>query len=122
MSVWIKDLTLYVVKARGPALFGRDCLHQVQLDWKHICALAKEQPTQDTQRKLEELLDKYSEVFQDDIGTLKSTKAKLTLKGGSQPKFCKARPIPYAMKPRVDVELKNLEREGILHNTYYASG
>ena len=54
----VKDLTLYVVKTRGPALFGRDCLHQIQLDWKLICAIAKEQPTQDAQRKLEELLDK----------------------------------------------------------------
>jgi len=64
----------------GPCIvcIGRDWLHQIQLDWKLICAIAKEQPTQDTQRKLEELLDKYSEVFQDDIGTLKSTKAELT--------------------------------------------
>jgi len=59
----VKDLTLYVVKTRGPALFGRDWLHQIQLDWKLVCAIAKEQPTQDAQRKLEGLLDKYSEVF-----------------------------------------------------------
>jgi len=116
----VKDLTLYVVKTRGPALFGRDWLHQIQLDWKLICAIAKEQPTQDTQRKLQELLGKYSEVFQGDIGTLKSTKAKLTLKEGSQSKFCKARPVPYAMKPKVDAELKRLEREGILHKVKFS--
>ena len=86
----VKDVTLYVVKTRGPALFRRDWLHQIRLDWKLICAIAKEKPTRDTQRKLEVLLDKCSEVFQDDIGTLKSTKAKLTLKGNSQPKFHKA--------------------------------
>ena len=91
----VKDLTLYVVKTRAPALFGRDWLHQIRLDWKLICAIAKEKPTQDIQRKLEELLDNYGEVFQDDIGTFKSTKAKLTLKEGSQPKFHKASPLPY---------------------------
>ena len=116
----VKDLTLYVVKTRGPALFGRDWLHQNQLDWKFICVIAKEQPTQDTQRKLEELLDKYSEVFQYDIGTLKSTKAKLMLKEGSQLKFIKARLVPYAMKPKVDAELKRLEREGILHKVKFS--
>ena len=110
-----KDLTLHVVKKQEPALFGRDWLHQIQLDWKRICAISKEQPTQDTPKKLEKLLDKYSEVFKDEIGTLKSTKAKLTLRKGSKPKFCKVRPVPYAMKPKVEVELKRLETEGILH-------
>jgi len=54
----VKDLTLYVVKTRGPALFGRDWLHQIQLDLKPVCTSAKEKPTQDTQRKVEELLAK----------------------------------------------------------------
>ena len=111
----VKDLTLYVVKTQGPALFGRDWLHQTQLHWKRNCAISKEQPTQDTQKKLERLIDDYSEVFKDEIGTLKSAKAKLALKEGSQPKFCKARPVPYAVKPKVEVELKRLEKEGILH-------
>ena len=53
-------------------------------------------------------------MFKDEIGTLKSAKAKLALKEGSEPKFCKARPVPYAMKPKVEVELKRLEK-GILH-------
>ena len=116
----VKDLTLYVMKTEGPALFGRDWLHQIQLDWKRICAISKEQPTQDTQKKLEKLIDDYSEVFKDEIGTFKSTKAKLTLKEGSQPKFCKARPVPYAMKPKVEVELKRLEKEGILHKVKFS--
>ena len=116
----VRNLTLYVVKTQGPALFGRDWLHQIQLNWKLICAISKEQPTQDTQMKLEKLLDKYSGVFKDEIGTLKSTKAKLVLKGGSQPKFCKARPVPYAMKPKVGVELKRLEGEGILHKVKFS--
>ena len=53
----VKDLTLYVVKTQGLALFGRDWLHQIQLDWKRICAISKEHPTQDTQKKLETLKD-----------------------------------------------------------------
>ena len=109
----LKNLTLYVVETQGPALFRRDWLHQIQLDWKLICAISKEKPPQQTQKKLEKLLEEYSEVFQNEIGTLKSTKAKLTLKENSQPKFYKARPAPYAMKPKVEVELKRLE-EGIL--------
>ena len=108
----VKDLTLYVVKTQGPALFGRDWLHQIQLDWERICAISKEQVTQDTQKKLERLIDDYSEVFKDEIG--------IALKEGSQPKFCKARPVPYAMKPKVKVELKRLEKEGIPHKIKFS--
>ena len=50
-----------------------------------MCAISKEQPTQDTQKKLERLIDNYSEVFRDEIGTFKSAKAKLMFKEGSQP-------------------------------------
>ena len=71
-----------------------------------------------------QLLDEHahSEVFQNEIGTLKSTKAKLMLKENSQPKFYKARRVPYAMKPKVEVELKHLEEEGILSKSNSATG
>ena len=54
-----------------PALFGRDWLHQIKLNWNRICAFSKEKPPQSTY-----------EVIQDEIGTLKSTKAELTLQEG----------------------------------------
>lgn len=117
----VKNLTLYVVETQGPALFGRDWLHEIQLDWKQICAISKEKTPQETQKKLEKLLDEYSEVFQNETGTLKSTKAKLTLKENSQPKFYKARPVPYALKPKVEVELKRLEEEGILSKVNFSN-
>ena len=69
---------------------------------------------QSTQNKVEKILDEYSEVFQDEIRTLKSTKAKLTLKEGSKAKFCKVWQVPYTMKPEVEVELRCLE-DRILH-------
>ena len=65
-------------------------------------------------------MDEYSEVFQEKIGTLKSTKAKLPLKEGYQPKFSKARTVPYALKPKVDAELKRLESEEILEKMTFS--
>ena len=60
-------------------------------------------------------------MFENETGTLKSTKAKLTLKENSEHKFYKARPVPYAMKPKVEVELKCLEEEGILSKVKFSN-
>ena len=56
----------------------------------------------------------YSDVFEDKLGTFKSAKAKLTLKEDSQAHFCKARAVPYALRPKVEEELRRLQNEGIL--------
>ena len=45
---------------------------------------------------------------EDKLGTLTSAKAKLTLKEDSQARFLKARPMPYALKPKVEEELRRL--------------
>ena len=109
----MQKLNLYVVETKGPALFGRDWLGEITLDWKAINTLATTPPGNPSTR-LQEILDKYSDVFEEDIGLLKTTKAKLNLKENSQPKFCKARQVPYALRPKVEVELTKLQNDGIL--------
>ena len=59
------------------------------------------------------------EVFQDEISTFKSTNAKLALEEGSKPKFFQGWPVPYAMKPKVEVKLKRLEEAGILRKVKF---
>ena len=64
--------------------------------------------------RLQEILNKYNDVFEEDIGLLKTTKAKLNLKETSQPKFCKARQVPYVLRPNVETDLTKLQNDGIL--------
>ena len=109
----MQKLNLYVVETKGPALFGQDWLEKITLDWKAINTLATTPPGNPSTR-LQEILDKYSDVFEEDIGLLKTTKAKLNLKKNSQPKFCKARQVPYTLRPKVEAELTKLQNDGIL--------
>ena len=107
--------TLYVVKGSGPCLLGRDWLQHIRLDWASIKAVYVTKST-----KVEVLIKKYPEVFQTDLGTMKSFKAHLHLKEGSKPKFYKPRTIPFAIKNVVGKELDRLEEAGIVIKENYS--
>ena len=108
------DLYLYVVKSKGPVLMGRDWLRKMHLDWCSIKSLQAPPATLSPKERLDTMLDKYSDVFEDKLGTFTSAKAKLTLKEDSQPRFLKARQMPYALKPKVEEEFRRLQNDGIL--------
>ena len=70
--------------------------------------------TSSPKERLDVMLGKYSDVFENELGTFTSAKAKLALKDDSQARFLKARPMPYALKPKVEEEPRRLQNEGIL--------
>lgn len=45
---------------------------------------------------------------------MKGITAKLDVKSDSKPKFLKAHPVPYAIKPKVEAALEDLVRSGVL--------
>ena len=104
---------LYVVEGGGPPLFGRDWLATVKLDWPSILAMrTSSMDMRDTH--LNSLLKKHEKLFSDKVGELQGIKGKLTLKDNSSPVFLKARQVPYALRPKVEMELERLEREHII--------
>lgn len=67
---------------------------------------------------LDYLLDKYGDIFVDELGTIKSFSAKFHVNPQDKPKFYKARTVPYALQSAIDNELDRLEHEGILEVTH----
>lgn len=105
-----EQLPVIVVKGSGPALCGRNWLKKITLDWKEIKHISEmHQP-----KSIEEVLELHSEVFKDELGTLRGITAKILVNPDISPKFCKSRPLPFAMKARVDAELDRLEKAGII--------
>ena len=47
-------------------------------------------------------------------------KAKLHSKPHSSPRFMKARPVPFAVRPKVEAELERLEKDGVLEKVTYS--
>lgn len=110
-----KKLDIQIIESPGPALFGRDWLSVLKLDWGEIKALKLSQATVvNTQDRVKGLLKKYESVFTDELGTLKGHKANLRVEENCQPRFHKPRNVPYALRPKVEAELTRLEKEGIL--------
>ena len=83
---------LLVVKGGGPILFGRDWLTKIRLDWGAINTVKC--------RTLTSVLKSHCSVFEPGLGTLQGYKA-IYVDPGAQPKYCKARSVPYAMRGKV---------------------
>ena len=54
------------------------------------------------------------------LGTLQEYEAKIYVDPGAQPKYCKARSVPYAMRGKVEEELERLVSEGIIEPVQFA--
>lgn len=59
-------------------------------------------------------MNTYRAVFKADLGTMRSVTAHIYIDKDAEPKFYKARPVPYALKPKIEAELERLEKEGTI--------
>ena len=102
--------TLYIVEGNGLALVGRDWLCKIQLDWPSIRTVS----CQESMQALEELLNKYSQIFQPGLGTISQMKAHLSLMSDAKPQFHRPRSVPFTIKEKVGKQLDRLEELGAL--------
>ena len=101
-------LPLIIVQGQGAALFGRNWLDHIRLNWAAIHMLSNHSPA------LHTVLHKHQHLFRDELGTLQGTTATIHVPPQSQPKFYKARPLPYALKEKVEKELERLQAAGVI--------
>ena len=102
-----EELPLLVVRGTGASLLGRNWLEKIRLDWQGIHQLQQVPALQET-------LQRYAEVFEDELGVIKGVEAQIDVDPQAQPRFCKARPVPLALKDKVEAELDRLQKEGII--------
>ena len=106
------------MEGSGPPLLGRDWLKDIHLD---SALSAHVPPAPATSPALQQVLMKYSCVFQPGLGTMKQ-RAHLSLREVSSPHFCRPRPIPFAIKEAVGKELDRLDSAGILCKVDHSVG
>ena len=103
-------LPLIVVGGSNVALLGRNWLKFIKLNWKEMFQVSIVKP------KAKEILDKHKNVFKPagPEDRIRGHKANINIQPDSQPKFFKARPVPYAQLEAVEKELNRLETAGII--------
>ena len=102
-------LTAIIVPGPGPNLLGRDWLADLKLDWAAV-----------RQFRDDDFLEAFTELFQEDLGTLNGTEVKLVVDENVKPHFCKPRPVPFAMQAKVEAELDRLQKEGVIRPVTYS--
>ena len=85
----------------------------MHLDWKtihQVCLIDD----------LHAVLDRYAVVFQEELGTLQGTKVELLVDSSVPPKFCKPRPVPFAVRQKVETELQRLQDESVIEPVQFS--
>ena len=87
---------------------GRAWLREIRLDWQLVRKLSH------SLTPLQEIVEKNAEVFSDKLGSMKDITVKLHVKADSKPVFMKGRPVPYAVRTKVEADLDALVKNSIL--------
>ena len=98
-----------IVDSKKLNLSGRDMLCVIKTNWSNY--LCKSWVLNKT-NLLDSILEKYSEVFNSELGKMKDVLVKLLLPFETKPIFYKARPVPYAIKEKVENELGSSVKKG----------
>ncbi|XP_031332347.1 uncharacterized protein K02A2.6-like [Photinus pyralis] len=114
----VQNGDVYIIDQDVDAIFGRDWLKKIKLNWPDI----KNVSCYNTSEKLNTLLDNYKDLFVDEIGKIPDYKCSIKLNDESvSPIFMKARPVPYALKTRVEEEILRLEKADIIEKVVHSN-
>lgn len=104
----MKTLPFYITKKNYTAIMGRVWLKKIRLNWQEVRKLSL------SSTQLQTILEKHDQVFCDELGSMKDITVKLHVKPGSKPVFLKARPVPYAIRTKVEADLDDNVKSGVL--------
>ncbi|XP_053618601.1 uncharacterized protein K02A2.6-like [Plodia interpunctella] len=106
-SVSANNVRLYVIKGGGLPLLGRDWLKFLKITQINMNKLIEED------QLVSQLCKEYPQVFTDKLGTCKKTlRLQLVDCNGV---YVRARPVPLALRERVERELERLQRDGSIY-------
>ncbi|XP_055348569.1 uncharacterized protein LOC129595549 [Paramacrobiotus metropolitanus] len=101
-----------IVVEEGTNVLGRDWITAFNLQHHKMSELAIGQVHEE--RSLESILKANKNLFREELGCCRTFQAHLHLKPDAVPKYCKPRPVPFALREPVEKDIERLERLGVL--------
>jgi len=98
-----------------PTLLGSDLIEKLQMKVMKISCISENDDD-----NLQAVLHKHQNVFNKELGKLKGFQAKIHVNDDTTPIFYQARQVPYAMRSKVEDELKRLEKETVIESVKYS--
>ena len=102
---------IVVEQGGNHALLGRNWLLKLKLDWNSLFSNVNAIHSNETKP---DIPARFPAVFADGLGTVSVHQTVINLKEGATPKCWPPRPVPFAMRQAVDLELDRLQQEGII--------
>ncbi|KAG6438833.1 hypothetical protein O3G_MSEX000260 [Manduca sexta] len=125
-----KNLELFIISGGTASLLGRQWLAELRISVPELKTNIVKRRNIITSRndsssvfhnksvklnnKIEILLDRYKNLFDGSLGKFTGGKATLRVREGAAPVFHRARPLPFALRERVDAEIDAMLRDGII--------
>lgn len=109
-----KCIAIFVICDGGPPILGRDFIELFNLELSPINYCDASIKCQDLE--LQNLLSQFKEVFSDRLGCFNQYKIRLRLKQEAKPIFFKARPVPFALKEKIDKEIDRLLKSNVIES------
>ena len=103
------QLYALVVPGTCPNLLRRDWLSVLQLNWNKVHRVDEDM-----------FLEPYKNMFTAGLGKLEGVTAKLYVDENVQPRYCKLRPVPLAMRAKVESQLDRLQEEGVIRSVEFS--
>ena len=69
---------------------------------------------------MQQVLDQYPAIFNGKLGQIVGAAASLQVDSTKPPRFFKARPVPYALRSKVEDELTRLQQQGVIKPVTYS--
>ena len=89
------ELQLEVMESETHPLLGCNWLNVLKLNWQQIFQVSENKSVSGS---VKDLCEKYQQLFKPGLGAFKGDKARIHVDPQANPIYCKARPVPYALK------------------------
>ena len=80
---------------------------ELRLDWHELYQINE-------QKDLQTILNNRSSLFKEELGKAVGVTATLHVSDNTKPYFCRYRPIPHALRSKVELELQRLVEQGVI--------